>query len=47
MSEKINVADVTGRKGGHKLVMLTAYDYPTAKLLDEAGVDIVLVGDLR
>jgi len=28
-----------------KLVCLTAYDYPTARLVDEAGVDIVLVGD--
>jgi 3-methyl-2-oxobutanoate hydroxymethyltransferase len=30
---------------GRKLVMLTAYDYPTARLLDAAGVDVVLVGD--
>ena len=28
-----------------KIVCLTAYDYPTARLLDEAGVDVVLVGD--
>ena len=28
-----------------KIACLTAYDYPTARLLDEAGVDIVLVGD--
>ena len=28
-----------------KIVCLTAYDYPTARLVDEAGVDIVLVGD--
>ena len=28
-----------------KIVCLTAYDYPTARLMDEAGVDVVLVGD--
>ncbi len=32
-------------KGKKQLSALTAYDYPTARLLDEAGVDIILVGD--
>jgi len=30
---------------GEKIVALTAYDFPTARLLDEAGVDVLLVGD--
>jgi 3-methyl-2-oxobutanoate hydroxymethyltransferase len=33
------------KERGEKLICLTAYDYPTARVLDEAGVDIILVGD--
>ena len=33
------------RKKGERLAMLTAYDYPSAKLVAEAGVDLILVGD--
>ena len=33
------------KNSGHKISMLTAYDYPTARLLDEAGVNTILVGD--
>ena len=30
---------------GEKIAMLTAYDYPSAKLAEESGVDVILVGD--
>ena len=36
---------VKKKQSGTKLTMLTAYDFPTAQLLDEAGVDALLVGD--
>ncbi len=43
---KITVIDIRLMKGeGKKITMLTAYDYPTALILDEAGVDVILVGD--
>jgi len=44
--EKIYVPALRAAKEkGEKLVCLTAYDYPTARIVDEAGVDIILVGD--
>jgi len=46
MEDKVTIASLQQkRQRQQKIVMLTAYDYPLAKLLDEAGVDIVLVGD--
>ena len=33
------------KKNGEKITMLTAYDYSLARLVDNAGVDIILVGD--
>jgi 3-methyl-2-oxobutanoate hydroxymethyltransferase len=33
------------KKRGEKIAVLTAYDYPTAYLLDQSGLDVLLVGD--
>jgi len=46
MSSKITVETIRVMKGrGEKIAALTAYDFPMAKLLDEAGVPIIFVGD--
>lgn len=46
---KITVPDILSRKSSldkrRKISCLTAYDYPTARLLDDAGVEVLLVGD--
>ncbi len=40
-----NVFDLLDRKGSLPVSMLTAYDYHTARTIDEAGIDMILVGD--
>jgi 3-methyl-2-oxobutanoate hydroxymethyltransferase len=45
-STKVSLTDLIDRKSrAEKLVMVTAYDHPGARLADAAGVDIILVGD--
>lgn len=44
--EKVSAPSLKASKQrGERLVCLTAYDFPTARILDEAGIDIILVGD--
>src|ERR1700751_18144 len=44
--EKVSAPSLlSSKQRGERLVCLTAYDYPTARIVDEAGVDIILVGD--
>ncbi|OPZ88158.1 MAG: 3-methyl-2-oxobutanoate hydroxymethyltransferase [Firmicutes bacterium ADurb.Bin419] len=46
MNDKFTVSDFQNcKRDGRKITMLTAYDYPTAKIMDESGVDAILVGD--
>src|SRR5687767_14581916 len=44
--EKVSAPSLRASKErGERLVCITAYDYPTARIVDEAGIDIILVGD--
>ena len=43
---RVNINQIKEMKQrGEKIAMLTAYDYATAKIVDEAGVPLILVGD--
>jgi 3-methyl-2-oxobutanoate hydroxymethyltransferase len=45
-SKRVTVLDLVRMKqDGRKITMLTAYDYPTAQIVDREGIDIILVGD--
>jgi 3-methyl-2-oxobutanoate hydroxymethyltransferase len=43
--EKLTSYDIRARKNGQKLTMLSLYDFPFARLAQDAGIDILLVGD--
>ncbi|MGJ8643221.1 MAG: 3-methyl-2-oxobutanoate hydroxymethyltransferase [Luteolibacter sp.] len=45
MTPQEKVATISGRKGAGSIAALTCYDYPMSRLLDEAGTDVLLVGD--
>ncbi len=46
MADRITVSSLQKKKErGEKIVMITCYDYPSARLLDQSGADILLVGD--
>lgn len=45
MPMKITIDKIKSMKGKEKIAVLTAYDYSTAKTMDESGIDIILIGD--
>lgn len=44
-ARKVTAPAIRSLKGARQIVALTAYDYPSARLVDEAGIDLILVGD--
>jgi 3-methyl-2-oxobutanoate hydroxymethyltransferase len=44
-NSKVTIPELQSRRGKQKFTMLTAYDAPFARLVDEAGIDVILVGD--
>ncbi len=46
MEKRVSITDLKAmKKRGDKIAMITAYDYPSARLVEEAGVPLILVGD--
>src|SRR3990172_2724116 len=46
MDKRISITDLKAmKKRGEKIAMITAYDYPSARLVEQAGVPLILVGD--
>ena len=45
LDTKLTAYDIQARKGGLRLSMVSVYDFPFARLAEEAGIDILLVGD--
>jgi 3-methyl-2-oxobutanoate hydroxymethyltransferase len=42
---KLTAPEIAAGKGGPKLAMISTYDYPFARLAEQAGIDVILVGD--
>jgi len=46
MDKRLSITDLKGmKKRGERIPMFTAYDYPTARLVEQAGIPLILVGD--